>query len=339
VYVGEAPVIQERYEGSVKTETRFNLTALMGGDLQIAAQYKKVYGGAETLSFFYFDQIGSRRVVLDDAGTVQDRFQYSPWGEMSHPEGTQDNLASFTGKEYDATGLLYFNARYYDPTIGRFITEDPSRKGTGWYTYCSNNPVNRSDPTGRYDPDDPNRGQPAPSPATTQPGQTQESAPSAAPSSYWAATPEAVAQAMSIQGLIAYRAQPVAAGVGLLWPTESRRVTASFGPEHPLGIDIGPLQQGVAGDVVRAIGGGTVTTAGNPDWSPSGSSYVIIQGAGGREYRYAHMGEINVAVGDVVDQRQQIGSMGDVGAAGQIHLHFEIRQAGTAIDPFPLFVP
>jgi RHS repeat-associated protein len=57
----------------------------------------------------------------------------------------------------EGEGRIYFNARYYDPTTGRFITEDPSRKGTGWYTYCSNDPVNRTDPTGRYDPDDPSR--------------------------------------------------------------------------------------------------------------------------------------------------------------------------------------
>lgn len=46
-------------------------------------------------------------------------------------------------------GLIYFNARYYDPLTGRFLTEDPSRKGVNWYAYCENNPVNRIDPSGR----------------------------------------------------------------------------------------------------------------------------------------------------------------------------------------------
>jgi hypothetical protein len=46
-------------------------------------------------------------------------------------------------------GFIYFNARYYDPTTGRFITEDPSAKGTGWYTYCQNNPLTYVDPDGR----------------------------------------------------------------------------------------------------------------------------------------------------------------------------------------------
>jgi hypothetical protein len=44
---------------------------------------------------------------------------------------------------------MYFNARYYDPTTGRFLTEDPSRKGVNWYAYCENDPINRTDPTGK----------------------------------------------------------------------------------------------------------------------------------------------------------------------------------------------
>jgi RHS repeat-associated protein len=61
-------------------------------------------------------------------------------------DGTKD--ISYTGKEEDATGLYYFNARYYDPSIGRFITEDPARDGINWYVYCANNPLSYTDPTG-----------------------------------------------------------------------------------------------------------------------------------------------------------------------------------------------
>jgi hypothetical protein len=45
-------------------------------------------------------------------------------------------------------GPYYFNARWYAPTLGRFITEDPARSGTSWYAYCSNNPLTKYDPTG-----------------------------------------------------------------------------------------------------------------------------------------------------------------------------------------------
>jgi hypothetical protein len=61
----------------------------------------------------------------------------------------QRTCNSLRCNELGEEGLIYFNARYYDPTIGRFITEDPSAKGTGWYNYCNNNPLTYTDPTGR----------------------------------------------------------------------------------------------------------------------------------------------------------------------------------------------
>lgn len=39
--------------------------------------------------------------------------------------------------------------RYYDPNVGRFISEDPGRYGNNWYTYCYNNPVNKIDRNGK----------------------------------------------------------------------------------------------------------------------------------------------------------------------------------------------
>ena len=60
----------------------------------------------------------------------------------------------FTGQRLDATGLYYYNARYYDATIGRFISPDtviqnPANPQTlNRYSYCVNNPLNRTDPTG-----------------------------------------------------------------------------------------------------------------------------------------------------------------------------------------------
>src|SRR5262249_10805805 len=91
--------------------------------------------------------LGSRRVVFDGTGAVVDRYRYSAWGVATQDSGT-DKLASYTGKDYDASSLLYFNARYYDSKTGRFLSEDPARKGAGWYSYCDGNPVNATDPTG-----------------------------------------------------------------------------------------------------------------------------------------------------------------------------------------------
>ena len=64
-------------------------------------------------------------------------------------ESQVDNPFRYCG-EYldDATGLYYLRARDYDPETQTFITEDPMKDGTNWYTYCANNPVNSIDPSG-----------------------------------------------------------------------------------------------------------------------------------------------------------------------------------------------
>ncbi len=46
------------------------------------------------------------------------------------------------------SGRYYYNARWYDPNLGRFITEDPIKDGSNWFIYTSNNPLNFTDPTG-----------------------------------------------------------------------------------------------------------------------------------------------------------------------------------------------
>jgi RHS repeat-associated protein len=65
----------------------------------------------------------------------------------------QTNASSFqyTGRENDGTGLSFDRARYYNPTLGRFISEDPIgfRGGrVNLYSYVENSPVDHSDPMG-----------------------------------------------------------------------------------------------------------------------------------------------------------------------------------------------
>ncbi|MGE5557317.1 MAG: RHS repeat domain-containing protein [Bacillota bacterium] len=52
-----------------------------------------------------------------------------------------ENYAYTRKKADEETGLVYFGARFYDPEIGRFITEDPAKDGVNWYVYCENNPL------------------------------------------------------------------------------------------------------------------------------------------------------------------------------------------------------
>jgi len=133
---------------------------------------------------------------------------------------------------------------------------------------------------------------------------------------------------------------PTAQPAGPVWPTESRRVTSQFDAvTHPLGIDIGALEAGVAGDGIKAIVGGTVTFVGIPEWSPSNSSYIIISGDDGRTYRYTHSDNISVVENQVVTTGQVISTMSDVGSPGGVHLHLEIFEAGQRIDPLTILPP
>ncbi|MDH4236669.1 MAG: RHS repeat-associated core domain-containing protein [Nitrospira sp.] len=66
--------------------------------------------------------------------------------------GTVEQPYTYTGREFDAeSGLYYYRARYYDPTMGRFLSEDPiaSTGGLNLYAYVGNDPLNWIDLSGR----------------------------------------------------------------------------------------------------------------------------------------------------------------------------------------------
>jgi RHS repeat-associated protein len=99
------------------------------------------------IKFYHKDHLGSTRVVTDTSGAKIAEYIYEPFGKVI--AGT-DGEQSFTGKKEDSTGLIYFGARFYDPEIGRFITQDLAKQGLNWFAYCGNNPISRIDPNGMY---------------------------------------------------------------------------------------------------------------------------------------------------------------------------------------------
>jgi RHS repeat-associated protein len=76
------------------------------------------------------------------------------FGDSRNSQGTIATDKLFTGQRLDSTGLYYYNARYYDPSIGRFISADPTvpdannPQGFNRYSYVANNPLKYIDPTG-----------------------------------------------------------------------------------------------------------------------------------------------------------------------------------------------
>lgn len=76
---------------------------------------------------------------------------YDAWGAPrggGHDSDTR-YCANLGHRTDDESGLMYMRARYYEPGSGRFISQDPARDGWNWYSYCNNEPILRSDFTGK----------------------------------------------------------------------------------------------------------------------------------------------------------------------------------------------
>lgn len=91
--------------------------------------------------------------VLPANGTVAQSYTYDSFGNMTNSCGNVANPFRYTGtgRDFDSeTGLYYYRARYYDPSSGRFLSEDPLEFGGefNFYRYVENNPVLLIDPFG-----------------------------------------------------------------------------------------------------------------------------------------------------------------------------------------------
>ncbi|MEZ0334002.1 MAG: M23 family metallopeptidase [Gemmatimonadales bacterium] len=94
---------------------------------------------------------------------------------------------------------------------------------------------------------------------------------------------------------------------------------------HP-GLDIAVA----TGTIVRASGGATVNQVGE---DPEYGLFVLLDHPQGYQTMYGHLSRILVTTGNTVSQREAIGLSGNSGRSTAPHLHFEIRQGGTALDP------
>ena len=96
------------------------------------------------------DALGSLVAETDAQGNVASSYAYSPYGETK-VSGETDNAVRYTAREEDGTGLYYYRARYYDPRLKRFISEDPIGLvgGINAFAYVNGAPVNSKDPMGQ----------------------------------------------------------------------------------------------------------------------------------------------------------------------------------------------
>ncbi len=98
------------------------------------------------------DALGSTVALANSAGALVTRYTYDPFGNTVGSGTSVANPSQFTGRENDPTGLYFNRARYYSPSLHRFISEDPSgvRGGINLYQYGDGDPVNMSDPFGLW---------------------------------------------------------------------------------------------------------------------------------------------------------------------------------------------
>ncbi|GGI45787.1 hypothetical protein GCM10008018_13870 [Paenibacillus marchantiophytorum] len=105
--------------------------------------------------YYLYNGHGDVVQIVDANGTTVNQYQYDEWGNIVNKTEGISNSFKYAGEQYDdETGLYYLRARFYDPSVGRFINED-SYEGQinnplslNLYTYVENNPLIYSDPTG-----------------------------------------------------------------------------------------------------------------------------------------------------------------------------------------------
>ena len=104
-----------------------------------------------TASYHEQDGLGSITSLSSTASSLVNTYVYKAFGNLASSTGSTVNPFQYTGRDYDAeTGLRQYRARYYDASIGRFLSEDPLgfEGGGNFYDYTFNNPINLVDPHG-----------------------------------------------------------------------------------------------------------------------------------------------------------------------------------------------
>jgi len=123
----------------------------------LAAKYNYQNGNKSEYTYYTQNAHGDVVNLTDKTGKVTKTYTYDAFGVEKNIDENDTNAFRYCGEYYDAeTGTIYLRARYYNPSIGRFISrdsfagkiEDPL--SLNLYTYCANNPISLKDPTGHW---------------------------------------------------------------------------------------------------------------------------------------------------------------------------------------------
>ncbi|MBV9615556.1 MAG: hypothetical protein JO031_08875, partial [Ktedonobacteraceae bacterium] len=162
LYDNEGNRVLQRSSASGVTDTitfdGYSEVVITGGSstitnyFSVAGQRVAMRKGA-ILSYLLPDFLGSSSVAITNDGSIEAVQLYAPYGSVRYSDQVMPTDYTFTGQRLDSqTGLLYDNARYYDPVSGRFTSSDTvqnNTKGMDSYAYVGDNPVVRTDPSGK----------------------------------------------------------------------------------------------------------------------------------------------------------------------------------------------
>jgi len=106
-----------------------------------------------SINYYIYDYRGSVVAMTDDTeeANITHKYRYDAFGNIIQMEEADFNPYRYVGKygvTYEDENLYFMHARYYDPTIGRFLSEDPIWS-TNLYAYADNNPIMSIDPNGK----------------------------------------------------------------------------------------------------------------------------------------------------------------------------------------------
>jgi len=109
--------------------------------------------GTKSVTYYYSDPQGNVLATTDASGNIISTRDYRPYGQAAlGPSAPEPGYAGHV-EDVD-TSFVYMQARYYDPTTGRFVSVDPRPPVSGnvfgfsRYLYVNGNPITRIDPTG-----------------------------------------------------------------------------------------------------------------------------------------------------------------------------------------------
>jgi len=139
--------------GTVNSDGQITELRLLGEGLGAEIGAAVTIELANTLYIPLHDRQGNVTTLLDTQGQVVDRYRYDAFGNETIHSRKTTNPWSFSSKRVDEeTGLINFGRRYYDPTLGKWLTQDPLglKAGPNLYAYVVNNPMTKIDLYGLF---------------------------------------------------------------------------------------------------------------------------------------------------------------------------------------------